>query len=313
MKYASLITITKRPLAAGGFRMKRVYASIVLLALAFTTSPALAQYSLEGRPLDPAIDPDIDMFFGDWRESIPYNIHGTITARAILTRLEGDPVFPTKRSAVLKYLNGFYRATLEGWSKSTPATLEGEQEIYYVHGGKGTITGAGKTFDLHNGVFVLVPEGVEFVMENTGPVPLEMYLIVEPTYDGFTPKRGLVVKNEHEMPYRDQGYLEVHWAHNGKNVFSMEDGLAELERVNLITFNAMTVGQPHAHGETIEEMWCVVDGKNLEMLGKEIRWMQEGEAFKIPPNGKVPHSHINSGEEPMKFLYFARFRDREDR
>jgi mannose-6-phosphate isomerase-like protein (cupin superfamily) len=293
--------------------MKRVCASIILLALALTASPVLAQYSLEHRPLDPAIDPDIDMFFGDWRESIPYNIHGTITARAILTKLEGDPVFPTKRSAVLQHLNGFYRATLEAWSYSTPSILEGEQEVYYVHSGKGIITGAGDTFDLHNGIFVLVPEGVEFAMENTGAEPLVMYLIVEPTDAGFTPKRKLVVKNEHEMPYRDQGYLGVHWAHNGKNVFSMDDGLCELERVNLITFNAMTVGQPHAHVDVTEEMWCVVDGKNLEMLGKEIRWMGEGECFKIPPNGKVPHSHINPGDDPMKFLYFARFRDKEDR
>ena len=80
--------------------MKRI---LVIMALAvLTTSPSFAQYSLESRPLDPAVDPDIDMFFGDWRESIPYNIHGTITARAILSELEGDPVFPAKRAAVSK-------------------------------------------------------------------------------------------------------------------------------------------------------------------------------------------------------------------
>jgi mannose-6-phosphate isomerase-like protein (cupin superfamily) len=291
--------------------MKRI---LVIMALAvLTTTPSFAQYSLESRPLDPAVDPDIDMFFGDWRESIPYNIHGTITARAILSRLEGDPVFPAKRAAVLKYLNGFYRATLEGWSRSMPATLAGEQEVYYVNSGAGTITGAGETFDLHNGIFVLVPEGVEFVIQNTGPDPLEMYLIVEPTYDGFTPKRGLVVKNDHEMPYRDQGYLKVHWAHNGKNVFTMDDGLAELERVNLITCNAMTIARPHPHGETVEEMWCVVAGRNLELLGKEIRWQEVGQCYKVPPTGTTPHTHINPGEEPLIFLYFARYLNREDR
>ena len=78
--------------------MKRI---LVIMALAvLTTSTSLAQYSLESRPLDPAVDPDIDMFFGDWRESIPYNIHGTITARAILTKLKGDLIFPAKRAAV---------------------------------------------------------------------------------------------------------------------------------------------------------------------------------------------------------------------
>lgn len=291
--------------------MKRVFILTVLAVLA--VSPAFAQYQLEHKPLDVVNDPDIDMFFGDWRDSIPFNIHGAITERAILTPLMGDMNFPSRKGAVLKYLNGFSRATLEGWSKTTPATLKGEQEIYYIHDGKGTLTGAGKTYDLMNGVLFIAPEGVEFTMENTGPDLMVMYIIKEPTYLGFQPKKELVVKNEHDMAYRDQGYLQVHWAHNGKNVFTPPDGLAELESVNLITFNEMTVGQPHSHPDPTEEMWCVVDGRNLEMLGKEIRWQEAGQCFKIPPDGKVFHSHINSSDGPVKFLYFSRFRNHEDR
>ncbi len=291
--------------------MKRVLVIMVLALL--VVSPAFAQYSLDGKPLDPVNDPDIDMFFGDWRDSIPFNTHGNLTERAILSPLEGDMNFPARKGAVLKYLKGFSRATLEGWSRTTPTTLKGEQEIYYIHDGKGTLIGAGKTYDLHNGIVFIAPEGVEFTMENTGPDLMVMYIINEPTYPGFQPKKELVVKNEHEMAYRDQGYLKVHWAHNGKNVFTPPDGLAELESVNLITFNAMTVGQPHSHPDPTEEMWCVVDGRNLEMLGKEIRWQEPGQCFKIPPDGKVFHSHINSSDGPVKFLYFSRFRNREDR
>ena len=105
---------------------------------------------------------------------------------------------------------------------------------------------------------------------------------------------------------RDQGYLKVHWAHNGKNVFVPADGLATLKSVNYITFDPMTIGQPHSHAVGTEEVWMVISGKNLMFLGKEIRWQGPGEAYKIPPNGTTPHSNMIPSGEPIRFLYFSR-------
>ena len=66
---------------------------------------------LDFRPLDPAIDPDVDMFIGDWRESIPYNTHGSITERVVLSRGDGDPLNPPRKGAALTFLNRVSRAT----------------------------------------------------------------------------------------------------------------------------------------------------------------------------------------------------------
>ncbi len=279
---------------------------ILVLAYAATVS---AQTSLEHRPLDPKTDPDIDMFMDSWKNSIPFNTHGSITERAILSPLDGaDPAKPARKGNVLSYAKRFSRGTIDAMAKTAPTTLDGEQEVFYIHSGMGKITTSTTIADLHPGVFVLVPEGKEFTIESTCPGGLEMYIICEPVPAGFTPNPDILVKDEKDIPYRDAGYLKVHWSHNGKNIFNPKDGLAALEAVNMLTFNALTVGQPHSHSADQEEVWTVVDGRNLAFLGKEIRWQEPGTAYKIPPTGKVPHSNINLSEEPVKFLFFARWK-----
>jgi len=269
-------------------------------------SLAFAQNQLDPSPLDAQKDPDIDLFMGCWKESIPFNTHGSVTERAILTKCEGDPLRPGKRGAVLTQTNRFSRAHIDPYAATTPTTLSGEQEVFYFTSGKGIIRAGDQTAELRNGIFVLVPEGVEFTIQNTGGELLVMYLINEPVPDGFSPKKKLVIKDEKTMPYRNEGFLAVHWSHNGKNIFSTKDGLANLKSVNLLIFNAMTIGQPHSHGEGTEEVWTVIEGTNLAFLGKEIRWQYPGTAYKIPPTGFTPHSNINTTEEPILFLYFSR-------
>lgn len=209
--------------------------------------------------------------------------------------------------------SGFPTAHLDAGTVTTPTTLNGEQEVFYITGGKGTVTAGGKTHELRKGIIFLVPAELEFSIQNTGDEIMTMYLIVEPIPDGFRPNDEILVKDENSMAYRDQGFLTVHWSHNGLNVFTVKDGLGTLESVNILTFNAMTIGQPHSHDESTEEVWTLVEGKNLAFLGKEIRWQVPGTAYKIPPNGQTPHSNINTTERPAKFLYFSRFREHEVR
>ena len=47
---------------------------------------------LDGNPYTPGVDPDIDMFIGDWRESMPKHSHGSLVERDILTK--GDSMNP---------------------------------------------------------------------------------------------------------------------------------------------------------------------------------------------------------------------------
>ena len=283
----------------------------MLFALCISISITLtgvvnAQNQLDSRPLDPLKDPDIDMFFGDYRNSIPFNSHGNITERAVFTKLVGDDELrPKRKGAVLTRINRFSHATMDPYVSTTPTILKGEQEVFYFISGTGTISSGGKTADLRYGIFVLVQEGVEFTIKNTGDDLLEMYLINIPIPEGFKSTKSMVVKDETAMQYRKQGFLSMHWAHNGKGIFKPVDGLAVITQVNLLIFDPMTIGQPHSHGEGTEEVWAVVKGKNLAFLGKEIRWQGPGEAYKIPPSGFTPHSNINTTEEPIYFLYFS--------
>jgi len=277
-----------------------------VIFLSFSVA-VIAQNQLDGRPLDPEKDPDIDMFMGSWQNSIPYNTHGSLTERAILTRLKGDnPLKPQRKGAVLQHINRFSRATLDPHASTTPTNLKGEQEIFYITCGEGIIKAGKDTVILHDGIFVLMPEGLEFSITNTGDELLEIYLVNEPVPAGFKPNEKMVVKNEKTMPFRDQGILKVHWGHNGKNIFTADDGLSSLSTINLITMNAMTIGHPHSHGEEMEEIWTVIDGKGVAFLGKEIRWQYPGTAYKIPQTGYTPHSNINVTEKPVKYLYVAR-------
>ena len=260
---------------------------------------------LDNRPFDPERDVDIDMFMNSWTNSMPFNTHGMLVERFILTHTE-DPLNPPRKGAVLKFANRISRALLDVGCITSPTTLEREQEVFYFTEGEGEITGGGKKFKVRNGIIALVPADLEFTIRNTGDVPLIMYLINEPTPDGFRPNDYILVKDEHETPYRNNNsYLTAHWIHNGKGIFTIEDGLGTIQAVNIGTMNAMTMGHPHSHGPGIEEVWTVVRGRNLEQLGREIRWVEPGTGFIIPPNGETPHSHINTTQEPVKFLLFA--------
>ena len=287
----------------------------LLLVMFFgVTTISFAQNQLDARPLDPEIDPDIDMYIGSWQNSIPYNSHGAITERAIFTGLKGDdPLKPHRKAAILKYVNGFSRGTLDTHASTTPTTLNGEQEIFYFTSGKGVIKAGNKTAELRDGIFVLVPSDLEFTITNTGEELLTMYIIKEAIPEGFRPNKDILVKDEKTMPYREQGQVTGHWSHNGKNIFGVGDGTGELESVALITINEMSIAHPHSHGEGMEEVWTTVEGKLLEMLGKQIRWIPPGTGFLVPPTGFTPHSHINPTEKQVKILLFARWRDHEPR
>ena len=289
----------------------------VFAVMLITTSDALGQddekkyteeeyqralNQLDPRSLDPEIDPDIDMYLNGWQNSIPFNSHGTITERAILTKCEGDPLKPKRKGEVLNVVNRLTRATLDPNASTTPTKLKGEQEIFYIMSGKGVVKAGKKTAELRKGALLMIPEGLEFTMTNIGDEIMEMYLINEPVPPDFKPKKEFEINYEDELPLRNEGYIQVHWSHNGRAGI----GGATLGTGRLI-INEMTIAQPHSHDMSSEEVWLCTENKILEILGKEIRWVMPGMAFRVPPTGFTPHGHINPTEKPTRFLiYIAR-------
>lgn len=273
-----------------------------MVMLFLFTGLTFAQNQLDPRPLDPEKDPDIDMYLASWKDSIPFNSHGALTERTILTKCDGDPLKPTRKGEVLNVVNRLSRAILDPFASTVSTTLKGEQEIFYVMSGTGIVTAGDTTHQLRKGALFLIPEGLEFTIGNTGDTLLEMYLINESVPSSYKPADTIKINYEDEMPLRNSGYIQVHWSHNGRGGI----GGATLG-VGRLIFNAMTIGQPHSHDMSNEEVWLCTEGKNLCMLGKEIRWQYPGTAYRIPPTGFTPHTNINTTEEPVRFLiYIAR-------
>ena len=282
--------------------------AFVSLIVVFMVTSLVSGQTLDGNPYTPGKDPDIDMFIGSWKDSMPFHTHGSLVERNILTK--GDPIKPPTKGAVLKYVNRFTHATLNAHASTQPTTLKGEQEVLYILSGKGTMKARGKTADLYSGIVVLVPAECEFTMECTGDDPLTMYLINEPIPSGFRPNKDILVRDENTTPISS---TNGHWIHIVKGLFSTNDGLGTLESVITVAFDPMTIGHPHSHVEGCEEVWTSIKGESIAFLGKQIRMQSPGTGYMIPSDGNTPHANINTGNEQIKMFYFARYREHEVR
>jgi mannose-6-phosphate isomerase-like protein (cupin superfamily) len=271
--------------------------------------PEFVKYAQEREPQERRID----LFIGDWQGSLPRFEHGSLVLRDILIR--GDNFAPPQKTAVLRAANFFAYGRLPPGASTTLSRLEGQQEVYYVLGGEGEITAGGDTAKLHKDIAVLMPAGLEFVMRSVGAEPLSMYVINEPTPGGFQPKTKMAVKDERMARQRTPaaadpyivGGASGHWAHVVRELFSPADGLATEQSVITVTINPLTLGEPHPHRPGQEEVWAAIDGTSLLLMGTELRVQKPGMAYLLPPDAATIHSNINAGDEPVKFLYFARF------
>jgi mannose-6-phosphate isomerase-like protein (cupin superfamily) len=271
--------------------------------------PGLVRYSPDREPRNRRID----LFLSDWQGSMPRFEHGSLVLRDILTR--GDNFAPPEKGAVLHYANFLALGRLAAGNWTTPARLEGHQEVYYILGGEGEITAGGDTAKLRKDIAILMPAGLEFVMRSIGDEALTMYVINEPTPAEFHPKTKMGVKDEAGAHQRTPagadpyivGGASGHWAHIVKELFSPADGLATEQSVITVTVNPLTLGEPHPHRPGQEEIWAAIDGNSLAFLGTELRIQRPGMAYMLPPDATTIHSNINFGDKPIKFLYFARF------
>jgi mannose-6-phosphate isomerase-like protein (cupin superfamily) len=252
----------------------------------------------------------IDRFIGHWQDSGPRYEHGSLVLRDILTR--GDNLNPPQPGAILQRANFLAYGRLQPFDSTTPEKLEGQQEVYYIEGGEGEITAGGNTSALHKDIAVLMPEGLEFTIRNTGDEDLTLYVINEPTPKGFVPRTDMLVKDETKVPSRVPMEASPytlpgasgHWAHVVRDLFSKTDGLAALGDVITVELKPMTMGEPHPHNIGQEEVWCAVEGTSLAFLGTQLRVQPPGMAYMIRPDQTMTHSNINVGNTSVKFLWY---------
>jgi mannose-6-phosphate isomerase-like protein (cupin superfamily) len=250
----------------------------------------------------------IDLYFADWHSSSPHAIRGGLQVRDIFTR--GDAKAPTQKGAVLRFVNSYTYATLAAHAASQSTRLDGQQEIYFIESGRGTVTAAGQTSDLVPNIAILVPSHLEFTIKNTGDQPLNMYVINEPVPAGFRPNGSILVRDENKLPITSS---DGHWAHIVKTLFVTSDGLATLEAVLTVALDPLTIGRPHVvDHDDIEEVWTALQGTSIAFVGNQLRKQTPGMAFYHIPDNKTPHTNINQNEDSqVKFLYFGRYHPHE--
>ncbi len=278
----------------------------LLILSAFSVAQAQDQVyrQLDPRAYDAETEPDIDMYMSNYRESNNRGLFGAIIERDILTPLVGpDQMHPTRRGAVLTNIKLLSYGTLPQGQSVIDAKIDPadkEQRLFYCVSRTGTVVSNGTTFDVFDGVGILVPPDVEFSMHNKSDEAMNFFIITENLPDDFTPKTEIVWANEATVGYSSN---TVHWTHNYKTLMSRRSGLATIT-CGPVWFMPMTMGQPHSHGEKTEEIWFSIQGDVKVLIGKELREFQEGTAYKIPPNGKTPHANINVTGEPVKVFWF---------
>jgi mannose-6-phosphate isomerase-like protein (cupin superfamily) len=254
----------------------------------------------------------IDLYFADWHGSAPRVIRGSLEERTILTH--GDGVNPTQKGAVLRFLNSYEYATLPAKASTQTTRLDGQQEIYFVASGQGTVTGGGQSAKLSRNIAVLVPAGLDFRFTNTSDEPLTMYVVNEPTPPGFRPNSTILVRDENALPITSS---DEFWTHIVKTVFVTADGLATLQAVLTVSLDPLTISRPHLHlvdFTDTEEVWSALDGSSLAFVGNQLREQTPGMAFYHVPDDQTPHTNLNpSSELQAKFFYFARYHAHEDR
>ena len=260
---------------------------------------------LDPEPFDPAVDPDIDMFMGNWRNSMPRIMHGNLIFRDMLTTLEGpDDLHPTRRGACLVYSEAVSYATIEPGpiARTVPGELDGIQQVFVVNSGTGVITSGDKTVELKKGMaFVLTP-GLDFTLTGTGDEYLTFYVVTEKIPEGFTPNATLeVVDNRGEAPF-----MRVHWAHIDRVMINRQDGMCQYGAFTEVKLDAMTIAQPHSHETGVEEIWIATDGDIELLLGKELRKLPVGTAYRIPSTGRTAHANINASDDMIKLIHMMK-------
>ena len=243
----------------------------------------------------------VDMYFADWHASKAQTT-GPVTEYTVFTK--GDPVKPTAKGALLRYVDSYVYTTLAPGASSPSTTLSGKQRVYYFTSGTGTISAGGESVPVSINIAVLVPANLAFTIKNTGAIPLGAYVITEPTPSGFQPGTKLVVKDEKSTPIST---AVQEWSRIVRPLFTSADGLATISSVETVTLDPLTISRPFIGTlPNTEQLWMELSGKSIAFIGPYLRRQTTGMAYEHPPDNLAPTSNVNYSEDSqVKFLLVA--------
>jgi mannose-6-phosphate isomerase-like protein (cupin superfamily) len=251
-----------------------------------------------------ATEQDIDMFIGNWRDSFPRMMHGNLYIRDMLTALQGpDSLHPTRKGAVLVNSDAVSFAQLEPGASAhrIEGELKGIQQTFVVNSGTGVITSGSKKVELAKDMAFTITPGLDFKLTATGDKYMTFYVVSEKTPQGFTPKTTLQV-----LDNRGKAQVTTNWVNRERSLVTRDDGLSQYRAVNQVEMNSMTMSRPYSAEQGVEEIWIATEGDIDILLGKELRKIPAGTAFRVPPTGITAHANINASGKPAKFIYMVK-------
>jgi mannose-6-phosphate isomerase-like protein (cupin superfamily) len=239
----------------------------------------------------------VDRFFGDPMNSTGRLSHGGLLTRTILRN--GDPNAPGPAGAVLEFRTQVAKATLLPQSR-TPLMSLNSQFLFYVVSGEGRLDDGRSSWELRNGITMLIPQDVQRRFVNTSTEPLEMVMVEWPV--NALARKDILVRDAALLPYCEEN---AHWNNMSKCLFSQADGMTG--RVLLVMLMPMTMAAPHTHVPGTDEIWTkLTPGNAVILLGSELREMPQYSAFLAPPDGQTWHGQMNTSKTQIEmWLYVA--------
>jgi mannose-6-phosphate isomerase-like protein (cupin superfamily) len=234
----------------------------------------------------------VDMYFGDWQASKAESA-GPVKEYAVFTK--GDPMKPTAKGAILRYVDSYVFATMAPGASLPSATLSGKQRVYYFTSGTGIIAAGGDSIPVSINTAVLVPANLAFTVQNTGKDTLGVYVVTEPTPSGFHPGAKLVVKDEKSTSIST---AEQEWSRIVRPLFTSADGLATISSVQTVTLDPLTITRPFIGTMPhTEQLWMELSGTSIAFIGPYLRRQKPGVAYEHPPDNLAPTSNVNYSED----------------
>jgi mannose-6-phosphate isomerase-like protein (cupin superfamily) len=246
-------------------------------------------------------EPNIDLFTVNWKDAAPKILYGSLEVRDLLTGLQGNPLNPKKKGAVLTSLNSVSYAILKPGAKTSPSKMYREQGLFYISSGEGVIRSGKSEAGLREGIGVLLPPGIDFTLSNTGREPLVLYIIKDPVPEGFKTGAKIIVRDDNDFPPS----TNLRRAGSNQWLFGLRDGLSTFLGVDPIRYEPDSMVPPHVHFPGEEEVWIAIDSIDIQ-VGNEHRTLPPGTAYKVPANGKTAHSNINRDRKPKRLLWIMK-------
>ena len=112
-------------------------------------------------------------------------------------------------------------------------------------------------------------------------------------------RRALVVEDNRYAPTN----VNYHWVNIGRAQLTGRAGTCHYTSISHVTLDAMTIPQAHSHLPGVEEVWIALEGDIELLIGKQLRKLPVGTAYRVPSTGKCAHTNINASSKKARLTH----------